>query len=84
MASYSIAVGQECLPDLINRAVAGEEVIIEREGERLVELRAIRSHPRPADVKLATDRLRSRIEAQAPLAIPSAGLRAWLYPEDHG
>lgn len=41
MPSYSIAAGQKRLPDLVDRALAGEEVILTREGQPAVELRAV-------------------------------------------
>lgn len=41
MASYSIATGQERLPDLIERAIAGEEVIITPEEGPAVQLRMV-------------------------------------------
>lgn len=39
MSTYSVAAAKAGLPGLINRALAGEEVIITRHGKPVVELR---------------------------------------------
>ncbi len=39
MSTYSVADAEAGLPSLIDRALAGEEVIITRNGEPVVELR---------------------------------------------
>jgi prevent-host-death family protein len=39
MSTYSVAEAKSSLPALINRAMAGEEVIITRHGKPVVELR---------------------------------------------
>lgn len=40
MASYSVADAKNTLPRLIDRAMAGEEVVITRRGKPVVEMRA--------------------------------------------
>jgi prevent-host-death family protein len=47
MSSYSVADAKAGLPNLINRALAGEEVIITRHGKPVVELRPTAA-PSPA------------------------------------
>jgi prevent-host-death family protein len=39
MSTYSVAAAKAGLPDLINRAMAGEEVIITRHGKPVAEIR---------------------------------------------
>jgi antitoxin (DNA-binding transcriptional repressor) of toxin-antitoxin stability system len=41
MATYGVAAAQAGLPSLIDRAVAGEEVIITRHGKPVMEIRRI-------------------------------------------
>ncbi len=41
MSRYSVADAKAGLPSLINRALAGEEVIITRHGKPVVELRPV-------------------------------------------
>jgi prevent-host-death family protein len=64
MSSYSVAEAKSGLPGLINRALAGEEVIITRHGKPVVELRPTVA-PSAADPAafyewLASRRLRPR------------------------
>lgn len=51
MSSHSLAEAQHHLPDLIERALRGEPVVITRDGAPVVELRACppRIEPPPAD-----------------------------------
>jgi len=42
VASYSVAEAKNQLPSLINKAIAGEEVVITRHGTPVAELRAHR------------------------------------------
>lgn len=58
MARYGVAEAKDGLPSLIDKALAGEEVVITRHGRPVVELRAIE----PAAPK------RSRAEIFAKLA----------------
>jgi prevent-host-death family protein len=47
MTAYSVADAKNRLPTLIDKALAGEEVIITRRGKPVVELRPTRSRPEP-------------------------------------
>jgi prevent-host-death family protein len=47
MAQHSVAEAKNHLSDLIDRAVAGEPVVITRHGHPVVELKAVRPHARP-------------------------------------
>jgi prevent-host-death family protein len=47
MAEYSVADAKNRLPKLIDRALAGEEVIITRRGKPVVELRPACAPPAP-------------------------------------
>jgi antitoxin (DNA-binding transcriptional repressor) of toxin-antitoxin stability system len=54
MSTYSVAEAKNHLPQLIDRALSGEDVVIARHGNPLVEQRPIRSAGRPvtaADVE---------------------------------
>jgi prevent-host-death family protein len=46
MSSYSVADAKNHLPALINRALAGESVVITRHGRPVAELKPIPAHPR--------------------------------------
>jgi antitoxin (DNA-binding transcriptional repressor) of toxin-antitoxin stability system len=47
MSTYSVADAKNHLPQLIDRALGGEPVVITRHGNPVVELRAIPPAPRP-------------------------------------
>jgi antitoxin (DNA-binding transcriptional repressor) of toxin-antitoxin stability system len=47
MSTYSVADAKNHLPQLIDRALDGESVVITRHGTPVVELRAIPAPPRP-------------------------------------
>lgn len=81
MASYSVAVTKDCLSSLIDKALAGEEVVITRRGKPMVELRAVQPDRVSRDIGAATARLRARLEGKPGLAIPSAHFREWLYED---
>jgi prevent-host-death family protein len=51
MAEYSVATAKNSLPALIDRALAGEEVIITRRGKPVVELRPACPRAPPGDVR---------------------------------
>jgi prevent-host-death family protein len=46
MSTYSVARAKNQLPELIDRALGGEEVIITRHGHPVVELRPVPAPPR--------------------------------------
>jgi antitoxin (DNA-binding transcriptional repressor) of toxin-antitoxin stability system len=64
VARYSIAEAREVLPALVDKALAGEEVTLTRDGEAVVELRpaAERAHRRPSRefIEQLAERARSR------------------------
>jgi prevent-host-death family protein len=61
MSAYSVADAKATLPALINRALAGEEVIITRHGKPVAELRpAPTALPDPKRAAAAYARLRAR------------------------
>ena len=68
MARYSIAEARNKLPELIDKALAGEEVTLTRDGEELVDLRpsAGRAAPRPLG-EAEWRRLRARRAARPSL-----------------
>lgn len=81
MPQYSVAAAKDNLSSLIDKALAGEEVVITRRGHLAVALVAARATPRSA-VKEANERLRAELSGKPPLAIPSSYFREWLYGDD--
>lgn len=65
MARYSVATTKDKLSSLIDKALAGEEVIITRHGKPTVEMRVVNQSEPPflPDVRAATARLRARLAA---------------------
>jgi prevent-host-death family protein len=47
MSTYSVAEAKNKLPQLINRALAGEGVVITRHGRPVVELKPVKANPGP-------------------------------------
>ena len=47
MTAYSVAESKNKLSELIHRAVEGEDVVITRHGQPIVELRPIKRQPKP-------------------------------------
>ena len=82
MSTYSVADAKAGLPGLINRALAGEEVIITRHGKPVVELRPA-TVPAPAS-KLSHDWYFSRRVTPAPGAPTSVELLNMIYDEPDG
>ena len=79
MSSYSVADAKAGLPSLINRALAGEEVIITRHGKPVVELRPTTA-PAPA-ATVSHDWFLSRRVKLAPGAPTSVELLNMIYDE---
>ncbi len=73
MSAYSVAEAKAGLPGLINRALAGEEVVITRHGKPTVELRPAKAAaPAPANLAAAHERLlagRVKLPAGAPTSV---------------
>jgi prevent-host-death family protein len=79
MSTYSVADAKAGLPGLINRALAGEEVIITRHGKPVVELRPT-AVPGPAGT-VSHDWFLSRRVKLAPGAPTSVELLNMIYDE---
>jgi antitoxin (DNA-binding transcriptional repressor) of toxin-antitoxin stability system len=64
MSTHSVAEAKNRLPELIDRALRGEGVIITRHGRPVAELRAIPEPPRPVSLTaldwLAERRVKTR------------------------
>jgi antitoxin (DNA-binding transcriptional repressor) of toxin-antitoxin stability system len=75
MTRYSIAEAKECLTALVDRALAGEDVTLTRDGEAAVELRpsARQAAPRPLG-EAEWRRLRARRAARGSLDQDSVSL----------
>ncbi len=84
MTTYSVADAKAGLPRLINRALAGEEVVITRHGKPVVELRPAAAKPDPRASRAALERLiagRVTLPHGAPNAVELLNL---IYDETNG
>lgn len=85
MTNYSVAAAKAGLPGLINRAIAGEDVVITRHGKPVAELRATAARgPDRAMAAAAFERLRShriRLEPDAPNSVELLNL---IYDDPDG
>jgi prevent-host-death family protein len=80
MATYSVADAKNHLPKLIDRALAGEEVIITRRGEPVVEIRPASRQARPA---VGTHEwLHARTRARPSVGLTSVEILDLLYESD--
>ena len=85
MSTYSVADAKDGLPRLIDRAMAGEEVIITRHGKPVVELRPTAAPEPDADARRAGhDWLRQRREAGPTLTVSSVELLNQMYDDPEG
>lgn len=82
MPRYSVATSKDKLSALIDRALAGEEVVITRHGKPAAKLVPPDPVPSKKDVRAATERLRERLIGQPKIDIPIERFRDWLYAED--
>lgn len=80
MSTYSVAVAKNGLPGLIDRALAGEEVVISRHGRPVVEIRAV-VQTRPPAAKVSYDWLVARRDGRPSVAITSVALLDELYED---
>jgi prevent-host-death family protein len=81
MSSYSVADAGNSLPSLIDKALAGEEVVITRDGKPVVELRpADRVIPR--DIAGAHRWLEERRDRRKSVSITSVQLLNQMYESD--
>ena len=80
MATYSVATTKDRLSALIDRAQAGEEILITRRGKPAVKLISASGrgvHNRSA----ATEILRQRLRELAEVRVPVDRFSDWLYDE---
>ena len=83
MPHYSVATTKDKLSSLIDKALAGEEVVITNRGRPVVRIVAETTEGTvPRDVAGATDRLRTRLAGKPSLAIPVHHFREWLYGDE--
>ena len=84
MARYSVATSKDKLSSLIDKALAGEEVVITRHGKPAAKIVPPDPAPRRKDVRAATERLRGWIATQRPVdaKIPYERFYEWLYEDE--
>lgn len=82
MPHYSVATTKDKLSSLIDKALAGEEVVITRHGKPTVRLALEPDRAKNVDIEAATTRLRSRVAGRPSLAIPVQHFREWLYGDE--
>lgn len=85
MTTYSVADAKNQLPKLIDRALAGEEVIITRRGKPVVELRAAAvrpQQPQPKTIKEWDEWLFERTCARPGVGLTSVQLLDLLNETD--
>ena len=81
MPHYGVATTKDKLSSLIEKAVAGEEVVITRHGKPIAEIRVV--SPRKADRQAAMDRVRAVREKTPPPKnpIPLHRFSEWLHED---
>ena len=77
MTAYSVAEAKNTLPSLIDKALAGEEVIITRRGKPVVEVRP--ASPRAAGGIGTHEWLRARTCARRGVGLTSVELLDLIY-----
>ena len=83
MPRYSVAEAKDGLPRLIDRALAGEEVVITRRGKATVELRAVQDRPQTGRSQQEWMKwLREQREAGPKVSVSSLDLKR-LEQEDY-
>lgn len=85
MPSYSVATSKDRLSALIDKAQAGEEVVITRRDKPAARLVAADEDiPAMKDARAATERLNEWRKAHAPrnLGIPLHNFNGWLYEDE--
>jgi prevent-host-death family protein len=80
MAEYSVATAKNSLPALIDRALAGEEVIITRRGKPVVELRP--ASPRAEPPIGSHEWLDARRHARPGVGLTSVEILDLVYESD--
>ncbi|MGI8841346.1 MAG: type II toxin-antitoxin system Phd/YefM family antitoxin [Caulobacteraceae bacterium] len=77
MARYSVAVAKNTLPSLIDKALAGEEVVITRHGKLVAQL-----NPPPSEGRRCPAAYRRLVESRqgmAPIGMTSVELLDLIY-----
>lgn len=83
MPHYSVATTRDKLSSLIDKALAGEEVIITRHGKPTVEIRVVQQRPDSTQTREAwLEWLRERREKRPSIDIDSADLIREMRDED--
>ncbi len=83
MSRYSVADAKNGLGGLIDKTLAGEEVIITRHGKPVVELRVVNPpSKRPAGATAMDEWLRARRDQRPPMTITSVELLNEMYDSD--
>jgi prevent-host-death family protein len=77
VTTYSVADAKNRLPSLIDKALAGEEVIITRRGEPVVEIRP--AARQPARATGTHEWLRARTRARPGVGLTSVELLDLIY-----
>ena len=80
MTTYSVAEAKNRLPDLIDRAIEGEEVVITRRGKPVVELRTTLS-PRVQPTQATYNWLQGRRPTRKVIGITSVELLHRMYED---
>ncbi|MFN4297732.1 MAG: type II toxin-antitoxin system Phd/YefM family antitoxin [Brevundimonas sp.] len=84
MTTYSVAEAKNTLPRLLDKAMAGERVVITRHGKPIAEIRpvdAARPLPTPDEKRAAFARLKAMRNALPPAAMSSVELLNAVYEE---
>ena len=82
MTIYSVADAKNQLPSLIDRALAGEEVVITRRGKPVVELRPVSRQATPATG--THEWLHARTRARPGVGLNSVELLDLIYEFERG
>ena len=81
MARYGVAEAKDGLPGLIDKALAGEEVVITRHGTPIVQITPV-GRSIPKDPRAATEQLRRRLAHLPKLNVPTHRFYDWLYEDE--
>jgi prevent-host-death family protein len=77
VTAYSVAEAKNRLPSLIDKALAGEEVVITRRGKLVVELRP--ASPQAAPATGTHEWLRARTRARPSIGLTSVEILDLMY-----
>lgn len=82
MSAYSVAYANNRLPTLIDKVLAGEEVIITRRGKPVAELRPVARQAAP--VAGTHEWLRARTRARPSVGLTSVQILDMMYNSKEG